>query len=67
MHFIVVEGKEGVGNIHFVAVEGKEGMGNTHFVVAQGTEVVGIANLEKNWEQQYRIAVAGNHLRSISS
>jgi len=34
MHFVAVEGKEGVGNMHFVAVEGKEGMGNTHFVVA---------------------------------
>jgi len=67
MHFVVVEGKEGVGNMHFVAVEGKEGVGNMHFVVVEGTEVVGIANWGENWEQQYQIAVVMNHLRSISS
>ena len=67
MHFVAVEGKEGVGNMHFVAVEGKEGVGNIYFVVVEGTEVVGIANWGENWEQQYRIAAAVNHLWSISS
>jgi len=37
MRFVVVEGKDGVGNMHFV-------------VVVEGKEVVGVANLGDNWE-----------------
>jgi len=31
-------------HMHFVVVEGKERVGNMYFVVVEGTEVVGIAN-----------------------
>ena len=58
---------EVAGNMHFVVVEGEEGVGNMHFVVVEGKEVVGIANFGDNWEHYYQIIVVVNHLHSINS